>query len=75
MTTFGSPLKQGTLSSVILGIVLVLVMVYIYANSPVKKPLFLVLIGLASLSTIGSYFRYQKQSRQAEKEFPGDSEK
>ena len=74
MPTFGSPFKHGTLSSVILGVVLVLVMIYFYVTSPAKKPIFLFLIFLASLSTIGSYFRYQKLSRQKGNEFIGDSE-
>jgi len=74
MPSFGSPFKHGTLSSVIIGVVLVLVMIYFYMVSPVKKPIFLFLIFLAALSTIGSYFRYQKLSRQDGNEFIGDSE-
>ena len=74
MPTFGSPFKHGTLSSVILGVVLVLVMIYFYVTSPEKKYILLFFIFLASLSTIGSYFRYQKLNRQRGNEFIGDSE-
>ncbi len=74
MTRFGSPFQNGTLSSLILGIGLVLAMSYFYLASPVKKPVFLVLIILAILSTIGSYYRYQNLRRQSRNKFPNGAD-
>lgn len=74
MSTFGSPFKHGTLSSVIMGIVLILLMIYFHATSPEKNHLLLFFILLASLSTLGSYFRFRTLSRQQGNEFKGDSD-
>lgn len=64
MADFGNPFKHGSLSSLLLGIGLVMVMLYFYLTSPVKEPIFLFLILVAIASTIGSYFQYEKLSRQ-----------
>lgn len=60
MPKFGNPLQNGSLGSLIMGVVLILVMGYIYLTSLERSPLFLVFIVLGILSTIGSYFQYRK---------------
>jgi hypothetical protein len=74
MSTFGSPIKHGTLGSVIFGILLILVLTYFYLTSQEREPPFLILILLGSASTIGSYYQYKKLKRQEGGEFRGDSE-
>lgn len=68
MPEFGSPFKHGSLSSLLLGIGLVIVMLYFYLTSSVKQPIFLFLIILAMASTTGTYFQYKKLSRQNRRE-------
>ncbi|MBT3449476.1 MAG: hypothetical protein HOC28_02795 [Bacteroidetes Order II. Incertae sedis bacterium] len=67
MTKFGSPFQNGSLSSLLMGIMMVGVIMYFYLASSERSPVFLILVIMATLSTIGTYFKYKQQSRQQKK--------
>ncbi len=50
-----------------MGIMMVGVIMYFYLASSERSPVFLILVIMATLSTIGTYFKYKQQSRQQKK--------
>lgn len=74
MPKLGSPFRRGTLSSIILGVILTIALVYFYFESETRSSLFYVLILVALGSTAVDVFKYRKLADQNGTSLIGDSD-